>query len=109
MDKYLYAAIFFVLIGFIYWYTDTQSEAGYNECKADLMDAQASLTTAVAKARAEEEAKLAEFRRQVEIEKRKYKNELAKYKNKPDVAKWSNGVVPDVLSDNVWLRHDNSK
>jgi hypothetical protein len=108
MDKYLYAAVFFVFIGFVYWYSSNQSEAGYNECKADLADARAVLATAVAEVRAEEEQKLAEFRRQMETEKRKYKNELAKYKNKPDVAKWSNVTVPDVLSDNVWLRHDNN-
>lgn len=108
MKIYLYGAIFFVFIGFIYWYSSNQSEAGYNECKTELADVKARIEYSVANVRAEEEKRLAIFRKSADKEKRKLENELAKYKNNPEVKKWSSSAVPDVIADNVWL-YNNSK
>jgi len=105
MDKYLYAAVFFVFVGFVYWYSGAQTKAGYNECKAELVDARARIDSAVSLARSEGEEKLARFRKQAEARERKYKNDLAKYRNNPEVEKWSKSAVPDVISDNLWLRN----
>lgn len=108
MDKYWYGILFIIAVAFIYWYSSNQSEAGYNECKAELSEAKADIENAVAEARAEEEKKLIKFRKQADKDKRKFENELAKYKNNPKVKKWGSNTVPDVIADDVWLRNDSN-